>query len=121
MPTDDGIYDYDGGEFILRVHRQRATSSSPRPETFFKRLAVTATQVYELGLPTRPTKQSDTRAHSFEGGWSRSTPSRPPSCARSSRTRSPVHIDAEALRLAGVAEQSGTRRSSGRMAGEAMS
>jgi hypothetical protein len=34
----------------------------------FARLAVTESQVYELDLPMRPTKQSDSRAHGFEGG-----------------------------------------------------
>lgn len=34
----------------------------------FERLAVTESQIHRLNLPTRPTKQSDTRARGFEGG-----------------------------------------------------
>jgi hypothetical protein len=34
----------------------------------FERLAVTEDQIQEWHLPTRPTKQTDTRARSFEGG-----------------------------------------------------
>lgn len=32
---------------------------------FFERLAVTEMQIWELNLPTRPTKQTDTRARGF--------------------------------------------------------
>jgi hypothetical protein len=33
----------------------------------FERIAVTEAQIHDLGLPTRPTKQSDTRARNFVG------------------------------------------------------
>jgi hypothetical protein len=36
--------------------------------TYFERLAVTEDQIYDLDLPTRPTKQSDSRARGFGGG-----------------------------------------------------
>ena len=37
-------------------------------EVTFDRLAVTESQITDLGLPTRPTKRSDTRAAAFRGG-----------------------------------------------------
>lgn len=73
---------------------------------FFKRLAVTEVQVYELGLPARPTKQSDTRARSFDGG-SVEVDAIPPTVLRQIIEDAIAgHIDPEALRLTQVAEQS---------------
>ena len=43
----------------------------PRKVTF-ARLAVTEDHIRDLNLPTRPTKQTDSRAHGFEGGIGRS-------------------------------------------------
>ena len=72
----------------------------------FARLAVTEDQIRDLNLPTRPTKQSDTRARSFEGG-SVEVDAIPPTVLRevvdAAITR---HIDPEALRISRIAEQS---------------
>src|SRR5262249_13114557 len=72
----------------------------------FARLAVTETQIRDMGLPTRPTKQSDSRARGFHGG-SVEVDAVPPSVLRQivedAITR---HIDPEALRLTEVAEES---------------
>jgi hypothetical protein len=73
---------------------------------FFKRLAVTALQVYDLGLPTRPTKQTDSRAQSF-GGGSVEVDAIPPTLLRQIvEDAITEHIDPEALRITQVAEQS---------------
>jgi len=40
---------------------------APNSEIHFNRIAVTREQVEEWDLPTRPTKQTDTRAKKFEG------------------------------------------------------
>jgi hypothetical protein len=40
---------------------------APDAEIHFKRVAVTREQVEELGLPTRPTKKTDTRSKGFAG------------------------------------------------------
>ena len=75
-------------------------------QAHFDRLAVTEDQVYELGLPTRPTKQTDTRSRSFEGG-SVEVDAIPPTVLREIvEDAITEHIDAEALRLTGIAEQS---------------
>lgn len=49
--------------FVERSLRQFA----PRAEIVFKRIAVTEMQIESLGLPTRPTKKSDSRAKNFVG------------------------------------------------------
>jgi hypothetical protein len=73
---------------------------------FFKRLAVTQNQIYQLDLPTRPTKRSDTRAAGFRGG-SVEVDAIPPTILRQIVGDAITqHIDAEALRLTQVAEQS---------------
>lgn len=73
---------------------------------FFNRLAVTETQVYELDLPTRPTKQSDTRARGFDA-LSVEVDAIPPNVLRQIvEDAITQHIDPEALRLTRVAEQS---------------
>jgi hypothetical protein len=73
---------------------------------FFERLAVTETQVDRLALPTRPTKQTDTRAQSFDGG-SVEVDAIPPTVLRQIvEDAITQHIEPEALRLDQVAEQS---------------
>jgi hypothetical protein len=73
---------------------------------FFERLAVTEMQVYELDLPTRPTKQSDSRAQSFDGG-SVEVDAIPPTTLRQIVENAITqHIDPEALRFTRIAEHS---------------
>lgn len=72
----------------------------------FERLAVTPEQIDNLRLPTRPTKRSDSRARNFEGG-SVEVDAIPPRILRQLVEDAIVsHIDAEALRLTRVAEDS---------------
>ena len=73
---------------------------------FFERLAVTEIQVRQLDLPTRPTKQSDTRAASFDGGSVEVDAIAPTVLRQIVEDAITQHIDAEALRLDQVAEQS---------------
>lgn len=40
---------------------------APEAEIHFRRVAVTDDQVVTMGLPTRPTKRTDSRSHSFDG------------------------------------------------------
>jgi hypothetical protein len=72
----------------------------------FERLAVTEAQVYQLDLPTRPTKQSDTRAQSFEGGSVEVDAIAPTVLRQIAEEAITRHIDTEALRLTRIAEQS---------------
>jgi hypothetical protein len=41
---------------------------APTAEIYFERIAVTSEQIVDLGLPTRPTKTSDSRSRSWGGG-----------------------------------------------------
>jgi hypothetical protein len=99
----DGIHDGDRGRssctFIRQGHEEVAVAH-------FERLAVTEHQIYQLDLPTRPTKQSDTRSAGFDGG-SVEVDAIPPTVLRQivedAITR---HIDQDALRVTRIAEQS---------------
>jgi hypothetical protein len=61
--------DHDpSGVDAWRVIRERLRGFIPAHiDIEFERIAVTPEQITELSLPTRPTKQSDTRAKKFEG------------------------------------------------------
>lgn len=72
----------------------------------FERIAVTPDQITELDLPTRPTKQSDTRAAKFDGD-SVEVDAIPSSILRDLvRAAIESWIDPEALRLTKIAEES---------------
>lgn len=89
-----------------REFTAKVTAFAPAAEVEFVRLAVTVEQIAELNLPTRPTKQSDTRARNLAGG-SVEVDAIPPSVLRrlledAIRSR----IDADALELTDIAEAS---------------
>ena len=93
-----GDFDPSGvnaGEKIEETLRELA----PDAEIIFERIAVTPEQIEEWGLPTRPTKASDSRAKgfgsAFPSNWMRS---RPTCCARSSRRRSRITCPPSSLR-----------------------
>lgn len=69
------------------------------PWVHFERLAVTPDQISELELPTRPTKQSDTRARGFRGE-SVEVDAIPPSTLRTILTNAlEQHINPHALQI----------------------
>jgi hypothetical protein len=55
------------GVAIDRKVEQELRALAPTAEIHFERVAVTPEQVVTLGLPTRPTKTSDSRSRTFEG------------------------------------------------------
>jgi hypothetical protein len=60
--------DHDpSGVDISRNVEARLRQFAPRAEIRFERLAVTEAQIRALGLPTRPTKKTDSRAGHFSG------------------------------------------------------
>lgn len=89
-----------------RALQETVRGFAPRGAVVFERLAVTEEQIITLGLPTRPTKNSDSRAKSFRGE-SVEVDAIPPRILRQivedAITR---HIDREALRLTRLAERS---------------
>lgn len=79
---------------------------APEAEVSFTRIAVTAEQIEELGLPTRPTKRTDTRARSFSGG-SVEVDAIPPSTLRTLVAEAiEQHLDSQVLRTTRMVEQS---------------
>jgi hypothetical protein len=61
--------DHDpSGVDISRSVEQRLREFAPKAEITFERVAVTPDQIESMGLPTRPTKTSDSRAKNFVGG-----------------------------------------------------
>jgi hypothetical protein len=72
----------------------------------FERVAVTPEQIDEWGLPTRPTKETDSRAKSFEGE-SVEVGAIPPAQLRELvENVITAHVDEDALELLRVAEES---------------
>jgi hypothetical protein len=72
----------------------------------FERIAVTPEQITEYQLPTRPTKNSDSRSKTFTGG-SVEVDAIPPTAIRRLLEKAITqHIDPEQYRLHQIAEQS---------------
>ncbi len=97
--------------------RRRLAEFAPGVEFEFERLAVTPAQIVEHRLPTRPTKQSDSRAKTFEGESVEVDALPSPVLRRLVRDAIERWIDPEALRLTKIAEQS-EREVLQRIAGE---
>jgi hypothetical protein len=72
----------------------------------FERIAVTPQQITELDLPTRPTKQSDSRAAKFDGDSVEVDAIPSPKLRSLVREAIEAHIEPEALRLTKIAERS---------------
>ncbi|OWL97004.1 hypothetical protein B7435_26820 [Mycolicibacterium peregrinum] len=86
--------------------RRRLAEFAPDVEFHFQRIAVTPDQIAEYQLPTRPTKQSDSRAANFKGDSVEVDAL--PSTALRTLVRSAIEqwLDPEVLRLTRIAEQS---------------
>ena len=62
------IGDHDpSGKDISRFVDETIREFAPEAEIHFERLAVLPEQITSMGLPTRPTKQTDSRARNFKG------------------------------------------------------
>jgi hypothetical protein len=72
----------------------------------FQRLAVTEAQIEDYALHTRPTKRTDTRSRDFYGESVEVDAVRPSTLRELAEAAITQHIDAEALRLTLLAEQS---------------
>ncbi|MEV6323936.1 hypothetical protein AB0M45_22490 [Nocardia sp. NPDC051787] len=60
--------DHDPSGVAAWEHTQRRLREfAPKVDFTFERLAVTEAQIEDYGLPTRPTKKSDSRARNFDG------------------------------------------------------
>lgn len=99
--------DYDpSGIDIPRKVEQDLREFAYGAEIHFERVAVTQPQIEALGLPTRPTKKTDSRSKGFEGD-SVEVDAIPPRILRELvRTRIVQHVDDHQLSVMRVAEQS---------------
>lgn len=99
--------DHDpSGVDAWRDFEKKVRRFTPDAPVTFERIAVTPDQITSLLLPTRPTKKSDSRARTFEGG-SVEVDAIPPSTLRSIvRSSIEQHIDADELALTRSVEQS---------------
>ncbi len=99
--------DHDpSGVDAWRSFGSRVREFVPHASVAFERIAVTPEQIALLALPTRPTKSSDSRSAGFSGE-SVEVDAIPASALREIvRAAIEQHVDAEALRLTRVAEDS---------------
>jgi hypothetical protein len=101
-----GDHDPSGVAAWEDIQRKLRGFVDGRIELHFERIAVTPEQIITMGLPTRPTKQSDTRAAKFDGE-SVEVDAIPSSVLRDLvRDAIEQWIDPEALRLTKIAEES---------------
>jgi hypothetical protein len=100
-----GDHDPSGLDIARNVER-RLREFSERRDLHFERVAVTRQQIVDLGLQTRPTKKTDSRAKSFRG---RSVElDAIPSATLPGMVRDCIerHVDKRMLRVTEVAEES---------------
>jgi hypothetical protein len=97
--------DWDpSGKDISRNLETRLRQFAPTADITFRRVAVNEDQIAELGLPTRPTKKTDSRSKSFTGD-SVELDAIPPRTLRRMVERCITgHIDPRALEIQKLAE-----------------
>jgi hypothetical protein len=100
-----GDHDPSGVHIDRNIERQ-LTELAPNAEIYFERVAVRPEQITELGLPTRPTKRTDSRSKTFEGD-SVEVDAIPPARLRLLvRECIEQHVDRHQYKVTRVAEQS---------------
>jgi hypothetical protein len=99
-----GDRDPSGLNIAENVER-RLREFAPMEDVSFTRLAVTAAQIEEFDLPTRPTKTTDSRARNFAGESVELDAIPPVELRRLVRGAIEEHIDAKVLRRIRRVEQ----------------
>jgi len=101
-----GDHDPSGVDIARNTEARLREFASDDADIEFHRLAVTAEQIVEWALPTRPTKRTDTRARDWIGG-SVEVDAIPPRILRDMCNNAIVgHFDIDRLRVTLEAEQS---------------
>jgi len=99
--------DHDpSGVDAWREFSAKVAAFAPAADVDFVRLAVTVEQILEMDLPTRPTKQTDTRARGFTGGSVEVDAIAPSVLRRLLKEAIAGHVDERALDLTEMAEAS---------------
>lgn len=101
-----GDHDPSGVAAWEDTKRKLRSFIPPHIDLTFERIAVSPEQIDELGLPTRPTKQSDSRAAKFVGDSVEVDAIPTPTLRQIVSDAIERWIDPEALRLTKIAEQS---------------
>jgi hypothetical protein len=100
-----GDHDPSGVHIDRNIERQ-LREMAPEAEIHFERVAVRPEQIEAWGLPTRPTKDTDSRSKTFQGE-SVEVDAIPPARLRELvRGRIERHVDRQALEVLQVAERS---------------
>ncbi|MFV2064847.1 MAG: DUF2399 domain-containing protein, partial [Chloroflexota bacterium] len=94
------------GVDIARNVEERLTEFAPKADITFERVAVTPEQVDLLGLPTRPTKMTDSRSRNFHGDSVEVDAISATTLREMARTSIEAHIEPETLRAIELAEAS---------------
>jgi Protein of unknown function C-terminus (DUF2399) len=98
--------DFDpSGLDIARTVETRIREFAPWADLTFERVAVTAEQIREMGLPTRPTKQTDSRSKGFAGQSVEVDAIPPHALRRLAHDCIVQHVDDHALEVVKVAER----------------
>jgi hypothetical protein len=92
-----GDHDPSGCD-IPRAVEEHIREYAPDAELSFHRIAVNADQIKTLGLPTRPTKTTDSRCKGFEGGSVEVDAIPPPTLRAMAEESITSNIDARSLR-----------------------
>jgi hypothetical protein len=99
--------DYDpSGLDIPRNVEERLREFAPEAEIEFTRVAVTPDQIASMGLPTRPTKKTDSRSEKFGTDESVEVDAIPPKILREMVSSCITqHVDGRALEVTQIAEE----------------
>lgn len=101
-----GDHDPSGLDIPRNVQSRLEELTGYEADIHFERVAVTPEQIVSMNLPTRPTKQSDSRSKDFVGG-SVEVDAIPPQALRDiARECITQHIDPDTYRQLGIVEQS---------------
>ncbi len=100
-----GDHDPSGVDIPRKVERD-LRAFAPDADIYFQTVAVTPGQIEEWGLPTRPTKKTDSRSKNFKGESVEVDAIEPEKLRELVRDCIQPHVDADALEVLEVAEES---------------
>lgn len=98
--------DWDpSGKDISRAVERDLRGFAPKAELYFERVAVNPAQIVSMGLPTRPTKKTDSRSKTFSGESVEVDAIPPLTLRKMARKKIVSHLDLRELERLEVAEE----------------